>query len=215
MHMLACVAAQPVPETRLHREEAGLAWRAVATMLAAEQACCLSVGASLHTVHFAMSGLSPSLPFPLLSPLPSSPLPPAAYFTVKEQVQHLWPFNRLLDPWPMGDSFFWETKRGVLSYVIARPLMTAVSVLTNIAGEHGTECGCQGGDCSIGVQPAVLSDGWQEAGAAGGACAVLELNQRVACRFPAGHLKSSQGVCSCHACASPAAAVVCRRVWRG
>ncbi|KAI3428292.1 hypothetical protein D9Q98_006671 [Chlorella vulgaris] len=61
----------------------------------------------------------------------------AAYFTVKEQVQHLWPFNRLLDPWPMGDSFFWETKRGVLSYVIARPLMTAVSVLTNIAGVYG------------------------------------------------------------------------------
>jgi hypothetical protein len=68
---------------------------------------------------------------------------PAAYFTVKEQVQHLWPVDRLLEPWPMGDRFFWETKRGVLSYVIARPLMTAVSVVTNIAG------GCRrgGGGC--------------------------------------------------------------------
>ena len=34
----------------------------------------------------------------------------------------------------MGERFFWETKRGVLSYVIARPLATAVSVVTNIAG---------------------------------------------------------------------------------
>ncbi|EFN58053.1 hypothetical protein CHLNCDRAFT_20742, partial [Chlorella variabilis] len=61
----------------------------------------------------------------------------AAYFTVKEQVPHLWPVSRLLEPWAMGERFFWETKRGVLSYVIARPLATAVSVVTNIAGVYG------------------------------------------------------------------------------
>lgn len=65
----------------------------------------------------------------------------AAYFTVKEQVPHLWPVSKMLAPWPMGERFFWETKRGVLSYVIARPLMTAVSVVTNIAG------GWAGRDC--------------------------------------------------------------------
>jgi hypothetical protein len=56
---------------------------------------------------------------------------------VKEQVPHLWPLSRVLPPWPMGERFFWETKRGVLSYVIARPLMTAVSVVANIAGVYG------------------------------------------------------------------------------
>ncbi|PSC68080.1 transmembrane 184C [Micractinium conductrix] len=60
-----------------------------------------------------------------------------AYFMVKEQVKHLWPLDRFLAPWPMGERFFWETKRGVLSYVIARPLMTAVSVVANIAGVYG------------------------------------------------------------------------------
>lgn len=50
---------------------------------------------------------------------------------------HLWPVDRVLAPWPMGERFLWETKRGVLSYVIARPLMTAVSVVANIAGVYG------------------------------------------------------------------------------
>lgn len=61
----------------------------------------------------------------------------SAYFMVKEQVPHLWPVSKVLAPWPMGERFFWETKRGVLSYVIARPLMTAVSVVSNIAGVYG------------------------------------------------------------------------------
>ena len=63
---------------------------------------------------------------------------------VKEQVPHLWPVDRLLEPWAMGEQFFWETKRGVLSYVIARPLATAVGVLANIAGGWvgGRVCGC-------------------------------------------------------------------------
>ncbi|KAL4427830.1 hypothetical protein ABPG75_001919 [Micractinium tetrahymenae] len=61
----------------------------------------------------------------------------SAYFMVKEQVPHLWPVSKVIAPWPMGERFFWETKRGVLSYVIARPLMTAVSVVSNIAGRAG------------------------------------------------------------------------------
>ncbi len=35
----------------------------------------------------------------------------------------------------MGEDFFWETKKGVLAYVIARPLMTLVSVVCNLFGE--------------------------------------------------------------------------------
>ena len=51
------------------------------------------------------------------------------------QVEHLWPANYLLKPWAMGEEFFWETKKGVLSYVIARPMMTLVSVVCNLFGE--------------------------------------------------------------------------------
>lgn len=59
-----------------------------------------------------------------------------AYYSTKEQVQHLWPIKGWIRPWRMGEEFFWETKRGVLSYVIARPLMTAVSVVANIGGVY-------------------------------------------------------------------------------
>jgi len=58
------------------------------------------------------------------------------YFSTKEQVNHIWPMSKCLRPWRMGEEFFWETKRGVLSYVIARPLMTAVSVIANITGRY-------------------------------------------------------------------------------
>lgn len=58
------------------------------------------------------------------------------YYSTKEQIPHLWPLSRWLRPWQMGDEFFWETKRGVLSYVIARPLMTAISVISNIFGSY-------------------------------------------------------------------------------
>ncbi len=37
----------------------------------------------------------------------------------------------------MGSEFFWETKKGVLAYVIARPLTTAVSVIAMVAGVYG------------------------------------------------------------------------------
>jgi len=59
-----------------------------------------------------------------------------AYYSTKADVPHVWPVDRFLLPWRAGEEFFWETKRGVLSYVVARPLMTAVSVLANIAGVY-------------------------------------------------------------------------------
>lgn len=55
----------------------------------------------------------------------------------KQPVQHLWPVSRWVAPWPPGSEFFWETKRGVLSYVITRPLLTAVGVVAGIAGVYG------------------------------------------------------------------------------
>ncbi len=54
------------------------------------------------------------------------------------QVEHIWPMNYLLRPWAMGEEFFWETKKGVLSYVIFRPLMTLVSVISNLTGGYCT-----------------------------------------------------------------------------
>ncbi len=38
--------------------------------------------------------------------------------------------------WRMGDDFFWNCKKGVLSYVILRPVTTLVGFLTEIFGEN-------------------------------------------------------------------------------
>lgn len=75
----------------------------------------------------------------------------------------------------MGERFLWETKRGVLSYVIARPLMTAVSVVCNIGGVYGDGewrrdrcCGVWGGGrtgragstaCRLAAPPATAAPG--------------------------------------------------------
>ncbi|KDD73924.1 organic solute transporter Ostalpha [Helicosporidium sp. ATCC 50920] len=60
-----------------------------------------------------------------------------AYYAGKPQVEHLWPVKNLIRPWPAGARFFAHTKRGVLAYVIARPLCTAVSVLAAARGVLG------------------------------------------------------------------------------
>jgi hypothetical protein len=60
----------------------------------------------------------------------------AAYYSTKEPVPHLWPVARWLRPWRPGAEFFWQAKRGVLSYVIVRPLATAVSVAANARGAY-------------------------------------------------------------------------------
>ncbi|RMZ53478.1 hypothetical protein APUTEX25_003300, partial [Auxenochlorella protothecoides] len=48
-----------------------------------------------------------------------------AYYATRPPVPHPAPMDRLLRPWAPGADFFWETKRGVLAYVITRPLTTA------------------------------------------------------------------------------------------
>ncbi|KAK9806277.1 hypothetical protein WJX72_008269 [[Myrmecia] bisecta] len=58
-----------------------------------------------------------------------------AYFSTKEPIPHEWPFKYCLRPWNMGSEFFWQCKKGVLSYVILRPLMTLVGFLTEIFGK--------------------------------------------------------------------------------
>lgn len=59
------------------------------------------------------------------------------YFGTKPPIQHPWPVNKILEPWEAGQQFFWETKRGVLSYVITRPLLTAVGVVAGICNVYG------------------------------------------------------------------------------
>mmetsp|Transcript_5864 Transcript_5864/g.16425 ORF Transcript_5864/g.16425 Transcript_5864/m.16425 type:complete len:395 (+) Transcript_5864:201-1385(+) len=61
---------------------------------------------------------------------------PITYFSTKEQVDHLWPANKFLSTWHMGRQFFDQTQRGVLAYVITRPLMAAISVLANMANVY-------------------------------------------------------------------------------
>lgn len=67
-----------------------------------------------------------------------------AYFSTKEDLPHLWPVNYFLKPWPMGVDFFWQCKKGILNYVILRPLMSAVSLISNAfdsreAGNRGLD----------------------------------------------------------------------------
>lgn len=33
------------------------------------------------------------------------------YFSTKEDVGHMWGVQWVLDPWPMGEVFFWECKK--------------------------------------------------------------------------------------------------------
>ena len=33
------------------------------------------------------------------------------YFSTKEDVKHMWGVQWFLDPWPMGETFFWECKK--------------------------------------------------------------------------------------------------------
>lgn len=61
---------------------------------------------------------------------------PVTYFSTKEQVDHIWPANKVLKAWSMGEEFFEQTQRGVLAYVITRPLMAAISVVANIANVY-------------------------------------------------------------------------------
>ncbi|KAK9841769.1 hypothetical protein WJX81_001783 [Elliptochloris bilobata] len=60
-----------------------------------------------------------------------------AYFSTKEDVPHLWGLNYLVRPWRMGEEFFWECKKGVLSYVILRPVMTAAGFIGQLCGMYG------------------------------------------------------------------------------
>lgn len=88
---------------------------------------CSMLRAGLTKVAGGMGSLWCSSCEPRRPPRPARP-------ASRPQVAHLWPMTHVLKPWAMGEEFFWETKKGVLSYVIARPLMTAVSVIANLAG---------------------------------------------------------------------------------
>lgn len=67
-----------------------------------------------------------------------------AYFSTKEDIPHMWPVHYFQRPWAMGIDFFWQCKKGILNYVILRPLMSAVSLIANAfdsreAGNRGLD----------------------------------------------------------------------------
>ncbi|CAL5227331.1 g10272 [Coccomyxa viridis] len=61
----------------------------------------------------------------------------SVYLSTKEEVPHMWGVQWLLKPWRMGDDFMWQSKKGVLGYVILRPLMTAVGFVASLIGVYG------------------------------------------------------------------------------
>mmetsp|Transcript_17910 Transcript_17910/g.53931 ORF Transcript_17910/g.53931 Transcript_17910/m.53931 type:complete len:416 (+) Transcript_17910:871-2118(+) len=60
----------------------------------------------------------------------------AAYFSTKQNQEHIWGVQYIWPVWPMGGEFFWHCKKGVLVYVIVRPLMTVVTTLSMLAGVY-------------------------------------------------------------------------------
>ncbi|GIL57644.1 hypothetical protein Vafri_12839 [Volvox africanus] len=55
----------------------------------------------------------------------------------KPQMQHMWCLQYVLYPWDMGTRFLWECKKGVLNYVILRPICTALAFITDIFNKYG------------------------------------------------------------------------------
>ncbi|XP_076468461.1 transmembrane protein 184C-like isoform X2 [Babylonia areolata] len=53
----------------------------------------------------------------------------------KPQVKNFFPFC-CLPPWPMGKKFLYRCKHGVLQYTVVRPTMTAIAVITQLAGKY-------------------------------------------------------------------------------
>lgn len=51
------------------------------------------------------------------------------------QQEHLWPFKWVLRPWIMGAGFLRKVKRGVMNYVIIRPITTLLAFLLQSIGK--------------------------------------------------------------------------------
>ncbi|EFJ44050.1 hypothetical protein VOLCADRAFT_65309, partial [Volvox carteri f. nagariensis] len=56
---------------------------------------------------------------------------------IKPQVRHLLVARWLLRPWDMGTRYLWECKKGVLNFVILRPVCTALAFFTDIFDQYG------------------------------------------------------------------------------
>ncbi|BDA41100.1 Transmembrane protein 184C [Coccomyxa sp. Obi] len=61
----------------------------------------------------------------------------SVYLSTKEEISHMWGVQYLMKPFRMGEEFLWQCKKGVLGYVILRPLMTAVGVVAQLLGVYG------------------------------------------------------------------------------
>ncbi|GIM14058.1 hypothetical protein Vretimale_17090 [Volvox reticuliferus] len=59
------------------------------------------------------------------------------HMSKKPQMQHMWCLQYVLPPWDMGTRFLWECKKGVLNYVILRPICTALAFITDIFNKYG------------------------------------------------------------------------------
>ncbi|CAG9460183.1 unnamed protein product [Pedinophyceae sp. YPF-701] len=59
------------------------------------------------------------------------------HFTAKGPIDHVWPLNGVLRPWS-GREFLWATRKGILNYVIVRPLMTAVGLAAMSMDKFGS-----------------------------------------------------------------------------
>jgi hypothetical protein len=59
------------------------------------------------------------------------------HLALKPQVEHLIPFRFCFKPWSMGRVYLWQCKKGILNYVILRPLCTILALITDAFGMYG------------------------------------------------------------------------------
>jgi hypothetical protein len=61
------------------------------------------------------------------------------YYDRKAPVEHFLPVSWAAAPWADGRRFLWETKKGVLNYVLVRPLCSIVTIYseTRVSEERG------------------------------------------------------------------------------
>lgn len=59
------------------------------------------------------------------------------YLLEKPPMHHMWGVSYVMKPWRMGSEFLWECKKGVLNYVILRPVCTVIALISERFDKYG------------------------------------------------------------------------------
>eukprot|EP00210_Caulerpa_lentillifera_P009692 g9247.t1 len=54
----------------------------------------------------------------------------------KPELNHIWGVQYLCKTWPMGGAYLWQCKKGILNYVVLRPFLAALGMISEAGGFH-------------------------------------------------------------------------------